>query len=121
VAKWSVPELGDLRGRSADVATCINAFWENLSFHNYADCAMGEKFRIGLKKLLDLGSRSRCVIMCAEAVWWRCHRRIIADYLLASAAQCSTFSEEVVLSRHDITPGAILGSTGTLSYPARAN
>jgi uncharacterized protein (DUF488 family) len=86
VAKWSVPELGDLRGRSADVATCIIAFWENLSFHNYADCAMGEKFRIGLKKLLDLGSRSRCVIMCAEAVWWRCHRRIIADYLLASGS-----------------------------------
>jgi uncharacterized protein (DUF488 family) len=81
-----LPELGDLRGRSADVATCINAFWENLSFHNYADCAMGEKFRIGLKKLLDLGSRSRCVILCAEAVWWRCHRRIIADYLLASGS-----------------------------------
>jgi uncharacterized protein (DUF488 family) len=86
-----LPELGGLRSRSADVVTSVNAFWENPSFHNYADYAMGEEFRVGLSRLLDLGGDKRCVIMCAEAVWWRCHRR------------------------------AILGSTGRLSYPARAH
>jgi uncharacterized protein (DUF488 family) len=116
-----LPELGGLRGRSADVITSVNAFWENPSFHNYADYAMGEEFRVGLRKLLDLGSDKRCVIMCAEAVWWRCHRRIIADYLLASGSLVFHILGRGRIEQAHITPGAILGSTGTLSYPARAN
>src|SRR5579871_4814795 len=75
--------LGGLRGRTRDVEPGVNAFWENDSFHNYADYAMGESFRHGLARLQELGSTQRCAIMCAEAVWWRCHRRIIADYLIA--------------------------------------
>jgi uncharacterized protein (DUF488 family) len=58
--------------------------WENESFRNYADDALTDKFRDGLAKLRSLGSRSITAIMCAEAVWWRCPRRIIADDLLAS-------------------------------------
>ena len=74
--------LGGLRGRSREVPPELNAFWENASFHNYADYALGEGFRDGLGRLRDLGRQRRCVIMCAEALWWRCHRRIISDYLL---------------------------------------
>jgi uncharacterized protein (DUF488 family) len=92
-----LPELVGLRSRSA--------FWENRSFHNYADYAMGEEFRIGLKRLLDLGGDKQCAMMCAEAVWWRCHRRIIADYLLAAAVRYSTFLEKVALSAHTLVPG----------------
>ena len=55
-------ELGSLRRRSADVASSVNAFWENPSFHNYADYAMGEEFRVGLSRLLDLGGDKRCAI-----------------------------------------------------------
>ena len=77
-----IPELGGRRpGRSA-VPPEVNAYWQNQSFHAYADYAMGEAFAAGLDRLLDLGREERCAIMCAEAVWWRCHRRIIADYLL---------------------------------------
>ena len=76
---------------------------------------MGEKFRIGLKKLLDLGSRSRCVIMCAEAVWWRCHRRIIADYLLASGSPVFHILGRGRIEQAHITPGAILGSRELLA------
>jgi uncharacterized protein (DUF488 family) len=65
----------------------VFAFWENESFHNYADHAMGADFRNGLARLRDIGHTRRCVIMCAEAVWWRCHRRIIADYLLVAGEQ----------------------------------
>jgi uncharacterized protein (DUF488 family) len=61
----------------------VNAFWENPSFHNYADYALSDQFSTSLGKLLELSSPLCCAIMCAEAVWWRCHRRIIADYLLA--------------------------------------
>ena len=61
-----------------------NGFWENASFRNYADYAMGAEFRAGLSELRSLADRHSCALMCAEAVWWRCHRRIIADYLIAA-------------------------------------
>jgi uncharacterized protein (DUF488 family) len=76
--------LGGLRGRKPDVPAAVNAFWQNRSFHNYADYALGEAFHSGLIRLRKLGHAERCAIMCAEAVWWRCHRRIIADYLIAA-------------------------------------
>jgi len=89
--------LGGLRGRMREVAPEINAYWENESFHNYADYAMGDRFRTGLAHLRKLGQTQRCAIMCAETVWWRCHRRIITDYLLAAG-------EDVF---HILTPGKI--------------
>jgi uncharacterized protein (DUF488 family) len=76
--------LGGLRGRARDVPPAINAFWDNDSFHNYADYAMSAAFHDGLSRLRDLGRKQRSAIMCAETVWWRCHRRIITDYLLAA-------------------------------------
>ena len=74
--------LGGLRKRSREVAPEVNGFWENQSFHNYADYALSAEFETGLARLLEISAEGRCAIMCAEAVWWRCHRRIIADYLL---------------------------------------
>jgi hypothetical protein len=47
----------------------VNAFWQNQSFHNYADYALSETFRLGLNRLCELGHASPCAIMCAEAVW----------------------------------------------------
>ena len=87
LAPWQVSydriaELGGLRGRSQGVPAEINSFWNNQSFHNYADYALSDQFGAGLERLLELSAGRRTAIMCAEAVWWRCHRRIIADYLL---------------------------------------
>src|SRR3954462_8702331 len=79
-----IASLGGLRGASHDVSPSVNAFWQNRSFHNYADYAMGSAFHEGLARVIQLGREGRCAIMCAEAVWWRCHRRIITDYLLAA-------------------------------------
>jgi len=84
IAYEHMAALGGLRSRVREMAPEVNAFWENDSFHNYADYAMGERFREGLAHLRELGRRQRCAIMCAETVWWRCHRRIITDYLLAA-------------------------------------
>jgi uncharacterized protein (DUF488 family) len=78
-----VAELGGLRGHKRDVPPGVNGFWQNASFHNYADYALSENFRHGFAHLREIGHATRCAIMCAEAVWWRCHRRIITDYLLA--------------------------------------
>jgi len=77
-----IPELGGRRSRQKAVAPEVNCFWTNQSFHNYADYAMSAEFRAGLERLMALGLEAPCAIMCSEAVWWRCHRRIIADYLL---------------------------------------
>jgi uncharacterized protein (DUF488 family) len=75
-------ELGGLRGRQHSVAVSPNTFWQNKSFRNFADYAMTAAFRHGFLRLQELGAAQRCAIMCSELVWWRCHRRIIADYLM---------------------------------------
>ena len=82
IAHTRIGELGGLRKKSADVPPHVNGFWQNQSFHNYADYALSDGFEDGLDRLLDLSRTRRCAIMCSEAVWWRCHRRIVADYLL---------------------------------------
>lgn len=87
LASWQIghtqiKELGGLRGKSKTVSVEVNGFWNNQSFHNYADYALSDEFRLGLSRLLELSQDRRCSIMCSEAVWWRCHRRIVADYLL---------------------------------------
>jgi len=77
-----IGELGGLRGRSRDVPPEVNGFWQNQSFHNYADYALSSAFTEALGQLEKLADERTAAIMCSEAVWWRCHRRIIADYLL---------------------------------------
>jgi len=112
-----IAALGGLRGRKWDVPTDVNAFWENRSFHNYADYAMSKEFRSGLDRLRELGHAIPCVIMCAEAVWWRCHRRIIADYLMAAGEAVFHILGPNHIERARITDGAKLGATGSLTYP----
>ena len=77
-----IAELGGRRNKSKTVAPEVNGFWINQSFHNYADYALSDEFRLGLSRLTELSRERRCAIMCSEAVWWRCHRRFVADYLL---------------------------------------
>lgn len=77
-----IAALGGLRKLSKTIPAHTNGFWTNRSFHNYADYALGDEFRAGLDELIALAGQRRCAIMCSEAVWWRCHRRIVADYLL---------------------------------------
>jgi uncharacterized protein (DUF488 family) len=74
-------EMGGRRGR-APGAVSTNNFWQNQSFRNYADYALTAAFQQGLDRLRGLGRAQPCAIMCSEALWWRCHRRIITDYLI---------------------------------------
>jgi len=111
-----IPELGGRRGRRKDVAPEVNAFWSNQSFHNYADYAMSEGFRAGLERLEAISVEAPCAIMCAEAVWWRCHRRIIADYLLARGRSVLHLMGEDRIEPATMTPAAIPHGR-TLTYP----
>lgn len=94
-----------------------NAFWDNQSFHNYADYATTEEFKFGLARLRELGHATICATMCAEAVWWRCHRRIIADYLLAAGETVFHILGANHVTPARLTEGAVMGAGGTLSYP----
>lgn len=109
--------LGGLRGKSKSVAQDVNDFWSNQSFHNYADYAMTAPFQAGLSHLIDAGHRQRCTIMCSEAVWWRCHRRIVADYLIAAGETVFHIMGEGCAEPAKLTPVAVVRSDGTIIYP----
>jgi uncharacterized protein (DUF488 family) len=113
-----IAALGGLRGRKRDVPADVNAFWLNQSFHNYADYAMSEDFHSGLIRLRDLGHAKKCALMCAEAVWWRCHRRIIADYLIAAGETVLHILGHSHVEQAHMTDAAKGGPVGTLTYPA---
>lgn len=109
--------LGGLRGRKSDVPADVNGFWENRSFHNYADYALSDEFQSALTTLRRLGHDRRSAIMCAEAVWWRCHRRIIADYLIASGETVFHILGRDHVDPARITERAKVGAGGIISYP----
>jgi len=113
-----IAQLGGLRARSKTVAAQVNGFWDNASFHNYADYALTQAFRAGLERLVALGREQRCAVMCAESVWWRCHRRIVADHLLARGEQVFHLMGERRVEPAHLTQGAQLHPDGTLTYPA---
>ena len=102
----------------ADVPFEVNAWWRNRSFHNYADYALSDEFRAALEKLREAGRRQSVAIMCAEAVWWRCHRRIIADYLLAAGESVKHIMGTGEAPRAELSAGARRGPDGTVTYPA---
>jgi uncharacterized protein (DUF488 family) len=116
-----VAELGGRRSRAKGLQQSPNGFWENSSFRNYADYAATEPFRDGLAVLRGMGHSHHCAIMCAEAVWWRCHRRIIADYLLASGEQVSHILSATKVETARLTPAARIQPDGTLIYPKDAD
>ncbi len=98
--------LGGLRHHPKGAPASPNTLWQSAAFRNYADYAMTEPFRVGLDELCDLARTERCAIMCAEAVWWRCHRRIIADYLLARGAAVLHIMGPGKRDPATLTPGA---------------
>jgi uncharacterized protein (DUF488 family) len=76
-------ELGGRKGKVKDAPPSQNNAWRVAAFRNYADYALTQPFQLGLAKLIESAKKSRTAIMCSEAVWWKCHRRIITDHLLA--------------------------------------
>jgi uncharacterized protein (DUF488 family) len=110
-----IAELGGLRKKSS-VPEDINAFWDNKSFHNYADYALSDAFRAGLAELMAVSARQRTAIMCAEAVWWRCHRRIVADYLITAGREVFHLMGTGAVTPARVTEAAVPCADG-LHYP----
>jgi hypothetical protein len=119
IAYHHIAELGGRRGKSHSATASPNGYWRVRSFANYADYALTAPFAAGLAQLREHGQRQRCAIMCAEAVWWRCHRRIIADYLLAAGEQVKHILGASHVEEASLTPGAVVRSDATVIYPAQ--
>lgn len=114
------PALGGRRHRRAHAPPSRNGLWTNNAFRNYADYALTDAFRAGLHELQEAASTRRCAMMCAEAVWWRCHRRIIADYLLAGGTPVVHIMAIGKLVPAHMTPGAQPQPDGAVLYPEAA-
>ena len=106
------PRLG---GRRAPRADSHNTAWRNPQFRGYADHMETEVFRKGVEDLLELARDARVAVMCAEAVWWRCHRGLLADYLKATGHTVIHIIDERKTEEHPFTPAARIVD-GQLSY-----
>ncbi|QDZ00234.1 DUF488 domain-containing protein [Nitratireductor mangrovi] len=111
--------LGGLRSKVADIPSEENGFWNNRSFHNYADFARTDEFQSALLQLLGLCREHRCALMCAEAVWWRCHRRIIADHLIARGISVFHIMDIGKCVRAHLSDGAVIDPDLRVRYPGQ--
>ena len=108
--------LGGRRHRARDAAPSPNTYWEHPAFRNYADYAMTDSFKHGMAQLRELAAVGACAVMCSEAVWWRCHRRIISDYLLSEGFEVLHILGPNRTEAATLTPEAEQQPDGTLIY-----
>ena len=111
--------LPGLGGRRRPVPRTPNTAWQHSAFRGYADHLAGEEFAAGLLELLTLAWGLRTAIMCAEILWWRCHRRMIADVLVSLGARVIHIRDVNTAETHRLrTPAHLV--RGVLSYlPAK--
>jgi uncharacterized protein (DUF488 family) len=112
-----VQALGGRRKPDPAADPKANALWREPAFHNYADYANTDAFRAALQHLIETVGSRRCALMCAEAVWWRCHRRIITDHLLARGYDVEHIMTEGHTQPATLTPGAVPQPDGRVLYP----
>lgn len=109
--RWN-PALG---GRRRADSTMDDSAWQNAAFKAYAQHTETEEFSHGLNELLMLSEGLNTAIMCAELLWWRCHRRIISDVLLSLGVSVTHIRDELHADVHKIIPPARIVD-GSLTY-----
>lgn len=106
------PRLG---GRRTPRPDSHNTAWRNAQFRGYADHMETEEFKNGVRELLELSASARVAVMCAEAVWWKCHRSLIADYFKAEGHEVVHIVDAKKTEEHPFTTAARIVD-GKLSY-----
>lgn len=109
--------LSDLGGLRHTTADSINTGWHNASFRGYADYMQTEEFEKGIEKLCSLAAKKTIVIMCAEAVPWRCHRSLVGDALLVRHYEVQDIFSKTNVKPHTLTSFAKVHGT-TITYPS---
>jgi uncharacterized protein (DUF488 family) len=116
-------ELGGRRGRVKDdqlpQPRPDNTALRNDSFRNYADYMVTAEFAETIAQLRNKSEKSRTAIMCSEGLYWKCHRRLISDYLLGQNVEVQHIMPDGKLRAHELTPGAVF-TAGTLTYPSQS-
>src|ERR1039457_4456335 len=112
-----MPGLGGLRHAKPD---SINMGWRNASFRGYADYMQTPEFKQSLEELIQLANRERIVLMCAEAVPWRCHRSLIADALLVRGIRTEDILSPTRRQVHTLTPFAKVRGIA-ITYPTETS
>lgn len=107
-----LPELG---GRRTPRSDSPNTAWRNKAFRGYADYMMTEPFRKGVERLAELAHRNRTAMMCAEAVWWSCHRSLLSDLFKSRGWRVWHIMGEGKVQEHPYTKAAHVVN-GQLSY-----
>jgi uncharacterized protein (DUF488 family) len=108
-----LPALGGLRHPEKD---SVNTAWENDSFRGFADYMQTAGFAGGLSELMAIGQEQRTVVMCAEALPWRCHRSLIADALLVRGVKAMHIMSRTSVKEHTLTPWAAVHGAA-ITYP----
>ena len=106
------PRLG---GRRTPRKDSHNTAWRNSSFRAYADYMETDQFLKGVEALLEVAASARTAVMCAESLWWRCHRSLIADYLKATGHTVLHIVDQTKTEEHPFTSAARIVD-GELSY-----
>lgn len=112
VAYFHLPELGGRRPTRKDSR---NTAWKNQSFRGYADHMETEEFQQGIERLMGISDAGRTAVMCAEALWWRCHRSLISDFLKARGVEVTHILDATKDQPHPYTSAARIVK-GELSY-----
>jgi uncharacterized protein (DUF488 family) len=123
LARW-LPELDvayrweeRLGGRRTGLPESPNAGLRNAAFRAYADYMASTVFRAALDELLRAAEQVECAVMCAESLWWRCHRRLVADAAtLLHGVEVRHLMPDGRQQRHEPTPGAVV-ERGSVLYP----
>jgi uncharacterized protein (DUF488 family) len=108
--------LGGRRGKQ-NLTVSPNTGLRNESFRNYADYMATEPFREGVDQLLALAREKPTAMMCSEAVYWRCHRRLVSDFLQANGIRVQHILSSAAPKPHTLTPGAVMDN-GRVTYPS---
>ena len=113
--EWLGEQLGGYRKKGLGEES-PNKAWRSMGFRNYADYTMTEQFRGGIRRLLELADDGRVAVMCAEQLDWRCHRRIISDYLIVKGHTVTHILGQGKTEEHRLT-GFAKDVNGELRYP----
>ncbi len=116
IAYRPFPTLGGRRGKRTDGAPSPHRLWREEPFRNFADYAETSEFRAAFDALCAMARDGALAVMCAEAVWWRCHRRIVADYLLVAGFAVVHIFDEKKREPAKLTAGAVPRPDGTVLY-----
>ena len=116
---WLGESLGGYRRRGLGEES-PNKAWRSRGFRNYADHALSEEFKKGLRVLLSLAETRRTAVMCAEKQYWRCHRQIISDHLVVKGHRVVHIIEKGKVRGHKLTSFAVVRD-GVVTYPPMKN